>query len=212
MEVIVADETAGEVGCNGGAGRLVVVSGPSGAGKSTVLKRVLSQAPVPLRPSVSATTRPPRQGERDGVDYHFLAEGEFHARRARGEFLEAFEVFGGGHWYGTLLGEVSPSLGAGKWVLLEVDVQGARTVMERFPGAVSIFIHPGSMEELERRLRGRGTESESAIARRLAQAREELASAGFYRHQVVNDDVERAAAEICGILRHYAKHDANRSP
>ncbi|NQT16369.1 MAG: guanylate kinase, partial [Planctomycetes bacterium] len=112
------------------AGKLVVVSGPSGTGKSTVLKGVFESAPVPLVSSVSATTRPPRPGEIEGKDYHFLAEQEFAQRREHDEFLECFQVFEGGHWYGTLLSEVTPSLQAGKWVMLEIDVQGALAVME----------------------------------------------------------------------------------
>lgn len=186
-------------------GKLVVVSGPSGAGKSTLLARVLGEAEAPLVMSVSATTRAPRPGERDGVDYHFLSKEEFARRRGRGEFLECFEVFGKGDWYGTLNSEVAPRLERGKWVVLEIDVQGAAAVQAKHPEAITIFIHPGSLEELERRLRGRGTEGESAVARRLARARDELAAAGQYRHQVINDDLDRAAGEVCDILKSYAE-------
>ena len=181
-------------------GRLVVVSGPSGSGKTTVLKRLFQDPPVPLVSSASATTRPPRPGERDGVDYHFISEEEFALRRQRGEFLECFEVFGRGDWYGTLLSEVTPSLEAGKWVLLEIDVQGALSVMEGYPEAISIFIRPPSLEVLEERLRRRRTETEQAIQRRLQQARDELALAERYRYQVINDEVDRAVHEICHIL------------
>lgn len=184
-------------------GRLVVVSGPAGVGKTTVLKRLFGCAPVPLVASVSATTRPPRPGEIDGVDYHFLSPEQFAELRRRGEFLEAFEVFGLGYWYGTLLREVSPGLAAGKWVLLEIDVQGAMAVVQRYPDAITIFIRPASMKELERRLRGRKTETEERIQRRLEEAQKELALAHRYRHQVVNDEVERAVQEICDILAHY---------
>lgn len=182
------------------SGRLVVVSGPSGAGKSTVLKRLFQAAPVPLVSSVSATTRPPRPGEVDGTDYHFLSQDDFARRRRRGEFLECFEVFGRGHWYGTLLGEVAPSLEAGNWVLLEIDVQGARSVVEQFGDAITIFLRPPSLEVLEERLRQRHTETEEAIQTRLGRARQEMASADRYRYQVVNDDVDRAVREICDIL------------
>lgn len=184
-------------------GKLVVISGPSGVGKTTVLRRVYEAAPVPLVPSVSATTRPPRPGEVDSVDYHFLGEEEFAERRRRGEFLECFEVFGRGHWYGTLFSEVTPSLEAGKWVLLEIDVQGAISVMERYPEAITIFLRPPSLEALEQRLRDRHTETEEAVQGRLGQARSELALADRYRHQVVNDDLERAVHEICDILARY---------
>lgn len=184
-------------------GKLVVVSGPAGVGKTTVLRRLFQCAPVPLVASVSATTRPPRPGEVGGVDYHFLSPEEFAERRRRGEFLEAFEVFGLGYWYGTLLREVTTGLEAGKWVLLEIDVQGALTVVGRYPDAITIFLRPASMEELERRLRGRKTETEERIQRRLAEARKELALAHRYRHQVLSDEVERAVQEICDILTQY---------
>ncbi len=113
-------------------------------------------------------------------------------------------MFGKGDWYGTLSSEVIPSLDQGKWVVLEIDVNGAAAVQARYPDAITIFIRPGSDEELERRLRGRGTEEESAVARRLARARDELASAGQYGHQVINDDLDRAVGEVCDILRRYA--------
>jgi guanylate kinase len=181
-------------------GRVIVVSGPSGAGKTTLVRRLFELAPGPLVASVSATTRPPRPGEVNGVNYHFLSPGEFQRRRARGDFLECYEVFQRGDWYGTLRGAVTPSLAAGKWVLLEIDVHGMQAVLREFPDAVTIFILPGSLEELERRLRSRRTESEAAIGRRLDAARAEIARAGEYRHQVLNDDIERAAREICDIL------------
>jgi guanylate kinase len=181
-------------------GKVVIVSGPSGAGKTTVMRRVFRECPLPLKHSVSATTRPPRPGEIDGRDYFFLTPEVFAEYRERGEFLECFEVFGRGYWYGTLWSEVQVGFEAGEWVVLEIDVQGAMAAMERFPDALSIFIRPGSFEELERRLRGRGTETEDAVGRRLARAKQELELAGRYRHQVVNDDIDQAVAEICSIL------------
>ena len=183
-------------------GRLVVVSGTSGAGKTTLMKRVLGCCAVPLAPSVSATTRPPRQGEADGIDYHFLTPQEFVHRREQGEFLECFEVFGRGHWYGTLRSEVSSSLRGGKWVVLQIDVQGARAVVEQYPDAVTIFVRPSSIDELQRRLRHRGTETEEALQARLERAKHELEQADRYRYVVINDDVDRAVAEICEILTH----------
>lgn len=181
-------------------GRLVVLSGPSGAGKSTIVERVLAHFGGRLRLSISATTRPPRPGEQDGIHYHFLTPEEFERRRQAGNFLECCEVFGRGHWYGTLHDEVGPSLAEGKWVLLEIDVEGARRVLQAAPDAVSLFVRPSSLEELERRLRARGTESEEAIQRRLAVARRELAEASQYKHQVINDAVDEAVTRIIQIL------------
>jgi len=185
---------------NPSAGKLIVISGPSGAGKTTLLKRLFELCPG-IRASVSATTRGPRPGEVNGVDYYFLSGEEFERRRCRGEFLECFEVFGSGTWYGTLESEVAPSLAAGESIILEIDVQGTMAVLERYPQTVTIFVRPADEEELERRLRARGTDSPESIERRLAVARRELASAGRYEHVVINDDVERAAQEICEIIR-----------
>jgi guanylate kinase len=181
-------------------GRLVVVSGPSGAGKTSVMERVLQTCRVPLVRSVSATTRPPRSGETDGIDYHFLSDEEFDIHHTRGDFLECFQVFNHGHWYGTLESEVATGLKRGKWVVLQIDVQGALALMRQFPDVVSIFLRPSSPEELERRLRHRGTETEEAIQRRLAQAQRELPLAGRYRYQVINDNMDQAVQEICDIL------------
>jgi guanylate kinase len=170
-------------------------------GKSTVIKRLLEKFPSRLRLSVSATTRRPRPGEVDGVDYHFLSLEDFSKRRDQGEFLECCEVFGRGHWYGTLLDEVSPSRNGQKWVVLDIDVDGAEKVRLRLPGVLGIFLRPGSDAELERRLRTRGTESEEAVQRRLEVARREMARADQYEFQVVNETVEQAVEEISQILR-----------
>jgi len=194
------------------AGQLVIISGPSGAGKTTLLQRIFEQSHLPLVASVSATTRAPRQGERDGVDYHFLSREEFARRRERGEFLETCEVFGQGDWYGTLDAEVTPSLKAGKWVVLEIDVQGTREVLRHYPQALTIFVQPGSVDELERRLRERGTESEAALERRLAVARRELAAADIYVYRVINEKIDRATREICDILNQASLPQAGEAP
>lgn len=185
---------------------IVVISGPSGAGKSTVVRRLLTDCELSLVLSVSATTRPPRPGEVDGVDYHFLSREEFDRRRLAGEFLEWKEVYGRGDWYGTLQSEVTAGLNAGKWVILEIDVEGALSVLASHPETVTIFIHCGSQEELERRLRHRGTDSEAAIQRRLEVARRELTYLDRYQHQVINNDVSQAVRDICEILARHGAH------
>ncbi len=193
-------------------GKLIIISGPSGAGKTTLLDRVFARSRRPLVPSVSATTRAPRPGERDGVDYHFLSREEFARRRAEGDFLESCEVFGQGDWYGTLRSEVTPSLAAGKWVVLEIDVQGTQNVLRQHPDAVTVFVQPESWAELERRLRDRGTENATALARRLEVARGELNNADRYRYRVTNIDADRAAQEICDILDAEGRQQSGDSP
>ncbi|MFG0262787.1 MAG: guanylate kinase [Novipirellula sp. JB048] len=193
------DEQMSEQGC----GRLVIISGPSGAGKSTVLRRLSSECDLPLQLSVSATTRPPRPGERDGVDYFFLDHAAFERRRQAGDFLECKEVFGRGHWYGTLKEQVATGLQAGKWVILEIDVQGALSILDhREFNPVTLFIHPGGIDELERRLRARATEAEPAIASRLETACREMQFLHRYQYEIINESVDRAVSDICEILKH----------
>ncbi len=186
-------------------GQLVIISGPSGVGKTTVLKALFKNCPLPLQESVSATTRPKRPGETEGISYHYLTDEQFRRHRENDDFLECTEVFGRGHWYGTLREPVATGLSQGKWIVLEIDVEGAAKVLEYHPQAISIFIHPGSLEELEKRLRGRGTETAEALARRLEVARFELQQSEIYRHIVTNQSVEQTATDICKILQQVEK-------
>ena len=181
-------------------GQLVIISGPSGAGKSTVVRVLMDLCRLPLVLSVSATTRPPRENETDGKDYHFLTKQDFKRRQQEGCFLECKEVFGRGYWYGTLRQAVTTGLQAGDWVILEIDVEGAASVMEEVPDVTTIFLHAGSMEELGQRLRSRGTDSEEAILRRLDVAQSEMARCNKYDHVVENADPIKAARDICEIL------------
>ena len=180
--------------------RVLVLSGPSGSGKTTVVDRLVNQSPVPLIKSISATTRPPRAGEVDGENYYFLSPEEFERRRVADEFLECAEVFRSGYWYGTLWSEIDRAKTAGGWAFLEIDVEGALNVMDKFPNAVTVFLTTPSEAVYEQRLRDRGTESEEAVQRRLATARKELQLADRYRYRVVNDDLDRTVEEICGIV------------
>jgi guanylate kinase len=180
--------------------QVVVFSGPSGSGKTTIVQRLLRESPVKLMMSVSATTRPARAGETDTRDYYFITNDQFQAYRQRGDLLEWAEVHKTGYWYGTLCSELERARDNGAWALLEVDVEGALNVVQRYPDAVTIFLTTPSIEVYEQRLRERGTETEEVIQRRLQTARDELESADRYRHVVVNDDLDRAVREICGIL------------
>lgn len=177
--------------------RLFVVSGPSGAGKGTLVSLVREQRPD-LGLTVSATTRQPRPGEVDGVSYHFLTNEEFSARVERGEFLEWAYVHG--NCYGTLKSEVDRNLADGHSVILEIDVQGALNVRKSYPDAVLVFIEPPSMEVLEERLRGRGTEDEQTVRLRMADAAGEMEKACEYDERVVNDDLHQAAAQLMRVL------------
>ena len=179
-------------------GKLIVISGPSGSGKNTVIRRLLERTRHPLVLSVSVTTRPPRPGERDGVDYFFVSPQEFERMKAAGEFVECAQYVG--HWYGTPRRWLDEQLHQGRWVLLEIDVQGALQIKRQFPDAVLIFLRTPSLEEYERRLRRRGTEDERALRERLAQATRELEFAQHYDYEVVNDDVDRAVDQIETIL------------
>ena len=180
-------------------GRLIVVAGPSGVGKGTVVQRLLSRDPERLARSVSATTRAPRPGEREGVDYRFVDDDVFGRMIAHGELLEWAEVFRGVR-YGTPKAFVRAAQDAGRDVVLEIDVQGAAQVRAVDPDAVLILLEPPSLADLERRLRGRGTESEEALAERLASAERELSQAAWFDHRIVNDDLDRAVDEVAAII------------
>lgn len=178
-------------------GHLFIVAAPSGAGKSTLVNALLAREPG-IALSISHTTRAPRPGDVDGVQYHFVDRATFEAMVARGEFLEHADVFG--HCYGTSRSAVEPILAAGRDVLLEIDWQGAAAVRRAMPECVSIFILPPSRAELERRLRARATDSEATIEKRLAASREEIAHAGDFTCVVVNDRFDDALAALQAIV------------
>lgn len=184
-------------------GILVILSGPSGAGKTTIVRRLLERGDAPLELSISATTRTPRRNEQDGVDYHFLAKDDFQRRVTENRFVEYVEVFRTGHLYGTLRSEVEDRLTRGVSVLLEIDVEGAAKVVEQYPAAVTIFLRPESPEELERRLRDRGTETDQVIRRRLEAAKQEMEASTWYQHHVVNhaDAIEQTVHQLADIIR-----------
>jgi guanylate kinase len=173
--------------------RLTVLTGPSGVGKGTLVRGLVARHPE-LWLSVSATTRPPRPGEEDGVHYFFLTPERFERQVREGGFLEWASF--AGNCYGTPRSAVEGRLRAGQPVLLEIEVDGARQVRESYPAALRIFVAPPSLEELERRIRGRGTEGEEAIQRRLARARQELAAAKEFDAVLINDDLETAGRDL----------------
>ena len=177
-------------------GLLVVVSGPSGAGKGTICQALLEK--TPLAYSVSATTRKPRAGEVDGESYYFLSVEAFEKMIEKDELLEWAKVYD--NYYGTPLKKVEEKLAAGEDILLEIDTQGAMKVREKFPEGVYIFILPPSLAELERRIRGRDTETEEVLQKRLAAAIDEIEARKCYKYVVTNDEVDGAVDSVCAIL------------
>ncbi|MGH9773716.1 MAG: guanylate kinase [Candidatus Acidiferrales bacterium] len=177
---------------------VLIVSGPSGSGKSTLVEKILELPGTML--SVSCTTRPPRKTESDGKWYTFISEDQFRQMVTRDEFLEYAQVFGK-HWYGTPRKGVEEARAAKKDLVLEIDVQGASQVKKKLPRAEAILILPPSRQELERRLRSRGQDSDEAIARRLEQARREIECYRDYDYIVVNDQLDRAGQEVQAIVQ-----------
>lgn len=178
-------------------GLLIVISGASGTGKGTVCSSLMKDRKE-ISYSISATTRPPREHEQDGVNYYFLTRETFEKMIAEGDFLEWAEVYG--NYYGTPLKKIQERLSDGQDILLEIDTQGALKVMEKCPEGVFIFLLPPSMEELERRIRSRGTETEESLARRLGAAKQEIGIGRRYQYVVMNDTVKNAVNRIKAIL------------
>ncbi len=177
-------------------GKVIIISAPSGCGKSTIINALMAQGNIDMQFSVSATNRPPRAGERDGVNYYFLSDREFDERIAAKAFVEYEEVYTG-RFYGTLRSEVDRILESGHNVVLDVDVKGGLNVKRQFGDrALSIFIKPPSVECLRKRLEGRATDSPEVIAERVAKADYELTFAELYDYAVVNDDLPTAIAEV----------------
>jgi len=183
--------------------RVFVITGPSGVGKGTLIRTLRERLPE-LELSVSATTRAPRPGELDGADYHFLDDAEFQRRVDAGEFVEHATY--SGRRYGTLRAELERHIAAGRPVVLEIEVQGARQVRQTMPEALQVFIAPPSLDALRTRLVGRGTDDEEQVAARLRVAEEELAAQHEFGHVVVNDRLEDAVDQLVAIVRAALEH------
>ena len=180
------------------SGLLFVITAPSGAGKTSLIDAVLREDPA-LRLSISYTTRPPRAGEQNGREYHFVDKATFDAMLAAGEFLESAEVYG--NRYGTSRKVVRDLLAGGEDLVLEIDWQGARQVRRAFPQCIGVFIEPPSVEELERRIRVRGKDSDAVIAVRMAQAREELSHSREFEYVIINKDFDEAKRRLLEVIR-----------
>jgi guanylate kinase len=187
--------------------RVIVITGPSGVGKGTLIRELRQRLPG-LVLAISATTRDPRTGEHDGVDYHFLAPDEFDRRVAADEFVEHANY--SGRRYGTLRAELERGIATGAAVILEIEVQGARQIREAMPEAVAVFIAPPDDQALRARLTGRGTDSGQQIARRLETARDELSAQAEFKHVIVNHDLAAAADELTALVEQALARDATR--
>lgn len=184
-------------------GKVIIISAPSGCGKSTIINALLAKGEIDMQFSVSATNRKPREGEKHGVNYYFLSDEEFRRAIDAGEFVEYEEVYPG-RYYGTLRREIDRIVDAGRNVVLDIDVKGGVNVKRMYGDeAVSIFIQPPSVEALRQRLIGRGTETPEAIAQRVDRAEFEISYAPQFDHAVVNDDLDKAIAEVSDILKDF---------
>ena len=178
--------------------KLIIITGPSGVGKGTIVKKILAKD-KDIWLSISATTRNPRMGEKDGVNYYFISDERFKDMIAKKEFLEWAQF--AGNYYGTPLSTVNEKIGMGFIVLLEIEVEGAKQIKEKFPEALSIFLLPPSMEELEKRIRNRGTEKEEAINQRLSRANYEIASSDKFDFVLTNHDVNETVNGVFKIIK-----------